>query len=171
MKPWMMQQGDNGEPEYIGFAKSHDDMLDKMVKSHASDSIGKETYINELDKDTYEYIKKDLSDDEVKELDNYFKECLKEEKYYSDKVIGKYTTKNGKSVKLKRTDGRNLYSIGAKPYLVYNDIILTPEDIKDFDKIEIKDNQIDCPSTRWINIIKDGTIDAILDSKDEHKTR
>lgn len=72
-KPWFMQQGDNGEPEYIGFAKSHDDMLDKMVKSHASDSIGENTYINELDKDTYEYIKKDLSDDEVKELDNYFK--------------------------------------------------------------------------------------------------
>ena len=87
MKPWMMQQGDNGEPEYIGFAKSHDDMLDKMVKSHASDSIGKETYINELDKDTYEYIKKDLSDDEVKELDNYFKECLKEDLDLHDKVF------------------------------------------------------------------------------------
>lgn len=74
MKPWMMQQGENGEPEYIGFAKSHDDMLDKMVKSHASDSIGENTYIDELDKDTYEYIKKDLSDDEIKELDNYFKD-------------------------------------------------------------------------------------------------
>lgn len=47
-------------------------MLDKMVKDHRSDAIGENTYIDELDKDTYEYIKKDLSEDEIKELDDYF---------------------------------------------------------------------------------------------------
>ena len=73
-KPWIMQQGDNGEPEYLGFAKSQNDMLSKMVKDHRSNAVGENTYIDELDKETYEYMKEDgdLSEDEIKELDKYF---------------------------------------------------------------------------------------------------
>ena len=72
--PWFGQQGENGEPEYLGFAKSQDDMLDKMVKDRRSDYIYENTYIDELDEETYKYMREqgDLSDDEIKELDNYF---------------------------------------------------------------------------------------------------
>lgn len=93
LKPWFMQQGENGEPEYLGFAKSQNDMIAKMVKDHRSDFIFENTYIDELDKDTYEYIKRDLSDDEIDELNKYFgiKEDLKEseepEVYRGYKII------------------------------------------------------------------------------------
>ena len=72
LRPWIMQQGEDGEPEFIGWATSQNDMIDKMVKDHRSDYIYENTYIDELDRDTYEYIKGDLSEDEIKELDNYF---------------------------------------------------------------------------------------------------
>ena len=82
-KPWFMQQGENGEPEYLGFAKSQDDMLDKMVKDRRSNAIHENTYIDELDKDTYLYMKEqgNFSEDEINELNKYFgiEESLKEE--------------------------------------------------------------------------------------------
>ena len=82
LKPWYLQQGENGEPEYLGFAKSQNDMIDKMVKDHRSNYIYENTYIDELDKDTYFYMKEqgNFSEDEIAELDKYFdlEESLKE---------------------------------------------------------------------------------------------
>ena len=81
--PWVMQQGENGELEYLGFAKSHNDMISKLVKSHSSDAIGENTYINELDKDTYLSMKKEgtIDEEDIKLLDSYFnvKESLRED--------------------------------------------------------------------------------------------
>ena len=81
--PWVMQQGENGELEYLGFAKSHNDMINKLVKSHSSDFIGENTYINELDKDTYLGMKKEgtIDEEDIKLLDSYFnvKESLRED--------------------------------------------------------------------------------------------
>jgi len=72
--PWILQQGEDGEPEFIGWAKSENDLISQMVANHTSDVIYENTYIDELDKDTYEYMKKDgdLSEDEIEELDKYF---------------------------------------------------------------------------------------------------
>lgn len=81
-KPWYLQQGEDDEPEFIGFAKSHDDMLKKLVKNHDSNNIHENTYIDELDKDTYLAIREQgsLSEDEIDELNKYFglEENLKE---------------------------------------------------------------------------------------------
>ena len=43
-----------------------------MVKDHRSDSIHENTYIDELDKETYQYIKADLSEEDIEQLNKYF---------------------------------------------------------------------------------------------------
>ena len=69
MKPWIMQQGENGEPEYIGFANSHDDAL-KLVNP---DGVTENTYISELDnKDIYLGLKDKLEQEDIEKLDKYF---------------------------------------------------------------------------------------------------
>lgn len=72
--PWVLQQGEDGELEYLGFAKSQEDMIDKMVKDHRSDSIYENTYIDELDKDTYLAMRDEgvFDDEEEKELNAFF---------------------------------------------------------------------------------------------------
>ena len=174
MKPWFMQHGDNGEPEYIGFAKSHDDMLDKMVKSHASDSIGENTYIDELDKDTYEYIKKDLSDDEVKELDNYFKECLKEDSHngYACKPYDNLSDEEEQiRHELEWDLGAKEDKMGITLSHAYDDMM------RDYKYVRGNDNAMN-KLMKAFNISKEDLLryidykqDGLLVPKDHHKTR
>lgn len=79
-KPWILQQGEDGEPEFIGWAKSQNEIIDKMVKNHTSNAIGEETYISELeDKDWIKDL--DVSDEDLERLNKYFgiKESLNED--------------------------------------------------------------------------------------------
>lgn len=73
--PWIMQQGEDGEPEFIGWAKSHNEILE----SCDPDIIHENTYISELDdKDVYLGLKDDLDEEDIKKLDEYFKVKIKD---------------------------------------------------------------------------------------------
>ena len=84
---------------------------------------------------------------------------LNEKDYYADKTIGRYKIYPSKrTVKLKQRDGRNYGSIGSRPYVEFEDITLTWEDI---DGMDINHSDI----FEWFKAFKDGRVDKALDNK------
>ena len=68
--PWVLQQGEDGDLEYLGFFKNRDDAL----ASYDPTYIYEDTYINELDKDTYLAMRDEheFNYKEEKELNAFF---------------------------------------------------------------------------------------------------
>lgn len=68
--PFVLQQGEDGELEYLGFFKNRDDAL----ASYDPSFVYETTYINELDKDTYLAMRDEgvFDDAEEKELNAFF---------------------------------------------------------------------------------------------------
>lgn len=84
---------------------------------------------------------------------------LNEKDYYVDKTIGRYKVNPSKRVvKLKQQDGRNYGSIGSRPYVEFEDITLTWEDIEGMD---INHSDI----FEWFKAFKDGRVDKALNNK------
>jgi len=84
---------------------------------------------------------------------------LNEKDYYADKTIGRYKIyPSRRTIKLKQQDGRNYGSIGSRPYVEFEDIILT---WKDIDGMDVNHADI----FEWFKAFKDGRVDKALDNK------
>ena len=84
---------------------------------------------------------------------------LNEKDYYADKTIGRYKIyPSRRTVKLKEKDGRNYGSIGSRPYVEFENITLTWEDI---DGMDINHSDM----FEWFKAFKDGRVDKALDNK------